>query len=93
MTGNRPVTVKVIADMIAKSISDSDFREKLLKKPDEVLNSEGFVADQNAVDLFKALANSNFDADLKKAEKQSSLDTSEASGNSGGGQSPQGNEN
>jgi hypothetical protein len=59
MTGNNPVTVKVIADMIAKSISDTEFRKKLLNKPDEVLNSEGFVADQNAVDLFKALANSN----------------------------------
>jgi hypothetical protein len=93
MTGHKPVTAKVAGEMLAEAISNSEFREKLLTDPDEALNSKGFTADQSAIDFFKVLAKSGFEKAVKKIEKTSPLATGEASGNSGGGQSPQGNGN
>jgi|tagenome__1003787_1003787.scaffolds.fasta_scaffold20859933_2 hypothetical protein len=80
MASQKPATPEVVAKLIAQAISDPEFREEILKNPDGAIRKEGFKADDSTIDLFKALANSDFKESIEKIEKSSPLNKGEATG-------------
>lgn len=80
MTGKKKFTEEAAGTLIGKAIKDPQLRQKLAQSPKDVLEAEGFEANEHAQKFLKTLS-PHLDATVQSAKKpKDPLGIAEATG-------------
>ena len=80
MADQKHVTHGAVKDVLGRALRDDAFSDKLFSDPKGTLESEGYRADQHAVDFFNDLKKKGFQRTAKATTAKSDHDPIEFAG-------------